>query len=124
MEMCLYSTKYVDKILRKHGYTIINDNKDADTNQCMIYFKNNVIVQVYYKKTTLGNEVIYMCIVDNNYSLSDIFKRYIVTSRQVSSIFKYNGIPIDKILDYAIGDLTKLNMRIENSITEEALEQL
>jgi hypothetical protein len=39
-------------------------------------------------------------------------------------IFKYDSIPIEKILDLAIGNTATLNMRIENSLTEEALEQL
>lgn len=53
-----------------------------------------------------------------------MYKRFVATTQTDSVIFKYDGMSIEKILDLAIGDTSKLNMRIENSITEEALEQL
>lgn len=122
MEIYMFSLKYVDRILQKHGYTKISEgNTDkAGPKQCRIYFKENLIVQVYY----IGHEVTNISIVDNNFSLPDMYKRFLVTSQNESTIFKYDNIPLEKILDLAIGNTATLNMRIENSITEEALERL
>ena len=120
----MFSLKYVARILQKHGYTKLAENKIADASQCEIYFKANLIVQVYFRVDKLGHEVTNIAIVDNNFSLPDMYKRFVVTSQTESVIFKYDGIPLEKILDFAIGDTSTLNMRIENSITEEALEQL
>ena len=120
----MFSLKYVGRILQKHGYTKLAENKTADASQCEIYFKANLIVQVYFRVDTLGHEVTNIAIVDNNFSLPDMYKRFVATSQTESVIFKYDGIPLEKILNLAIGDTSTLNMRIENGITEEALEQL
>lgn len=123
MENYMFSLKYVDHILQKHGYTKLAEDKTADTSQCKIYFKANLIVHVYFKIGMLGHKVTNIAIVDNNFGIPDINKRFLVTS-QNSALFKYNSISLEKMLDLAIGDISKLNMRIENSITEEALERL
>lgn len=122
MEIYMFSLKYVGGILQKHGYTKISEgNTDkAGPKQCRIYFKANLIVQVYF----IGHEVTNIAIVDNNFSLPDMYKRFLATSQNKSAIFKYDNIPLEKMLDLAIGDMSTLNMRIENYITEEALERL
>ena len=126
MEMYKFSLKYVDRILEKHGYTKLSENNTdkAEPSRCKIYFKANLIVQVYFKTGLLGHEVTNIAIVDNNFSLPDMYKRFVATTQSESVIFKYDSIPIEKILDLAIGNTATLNMRIENSLTEEALEQL
>lgn len=122
MEKYMFSLKYVDRILQKHGYTKISEgNTDkSGPKQCRICFKANLIVQVYF----IGHEVTNIAIVDNNFSLPDMYKRFLATSQNESAIFKYDNIPLEKMLELAIGDTSTLNMRIENYITEEALEQL
>lgn len=124
MEKYMFSLKYVDRILQKHGYTKLSEDKTSDSNQCKIYFKANLIVQVYFNADLVGHEVTNIAIVDNNFSLPDMYKRFVATTQSESVIFKYDSIPIEKILDLAIGDTSTLNMRIENYITEEALERL
>ena len=42
MEKYMFSLKYVDRILKKHGYTKLSEDKTSDTNQCKIYFKANL----------------------------------------------------------------------------------
>lgn len=123
MEMYMFSIKYVDSVLQKHGYTKIPENNTdkAEPKQCMIYFKANLIVHVYF----IGYKVINIAIVDNNFtSLHDMYKRFIATSQDKSTMFKYVNIPLEKILELTIGNTTTLNMRIENYITEKALERL
>lgn len=124
MEKYMFSLKYVDRILQKHGYTKLSEDKTSDTNQCKIYFKANLIVQVYFNADLLGHEVTNIAIVDNNFGLPDMYKRFRATSQDKSALFKYVNIPLEKMLELAIGDTSTLNMRIENYITEEVLEQL
>lgn len=122
MEKYIFSIKYVDRVLQKHNYTKVSENNtdEAKPKQCRIYFKANIIVHVYF----IGHEVTNIAIVDNNFSLPDMYKRFLVTSQNSSTIFKYDNIPLEKIIDLAIGDTSTINMRIENCITEEALERL
>lgn len=126
MEKYMFSFKCVDRILQKHGYTKLSENNTdvAEPNQCKIYFKANLIVQVYFRTGLLEHEVTNITIVDNNFSLPDMHKRFLATSQDESALFKYNNIPLEKMLDLAIGDTSTLNMRIENYITEAALERL
>lgn len=129
MEMYMLSLKYVERILEKYGYTKLseNDMNKAESNECKIYFKANLIVHVYFKVGLLGHKVTDIAIVDNNldyFGQPDMYKRFLATSKDKSSLFKYDNIPLEKILELAIGDTSTLNMRIENYITEEALEQL
>lgn len=126
MEKYMFSLKYVDRILQKHGYTKLSENNTdmAEPNQCKIYFKANLIVQVYFKAGLLGYKVTNITIVDNNFGPPDMYKRFLVTSQDESALFKYDKIPLEKMLDLAIGDTSTLNMRIENYITEAALERL
>ena len=126
MEKYMFSLKYVDRILQKHNYTKLSENNIdiAETKHCKIYFKANLIVQVFFNAESLGHEVTYIAIVDNNFGLPDIHKRFLATSQDESALFKYVNIPLEKMLDLAIGDTSTLNMRIENYITEEALERL
>ena len=95
-----------------------------ESKHCKIYFKANLIVQVFFNSDLVGHEVTYIAIVDNNFGLPDMYKRFLATSQDKSALFKYVNIPLEKMLDLAIGDTSTLNMRIENYITEEALEQL
>lgn len=122
MEIYMFSLKYVGSVLQKHGYTKISEsNTDkAGPKLCRIYFKANLIVHVYF----IGHEVTNISIVDNNFSLPDMYKRFLATSQNKSTLFKYDNIPLEKMLELAIGDTSTLNMRIENYITEEALERL
>lgn len=128
MEMYVFSLKYVDRILQKHNYTKVsegNTDKDKDEKQCNIYFKANLIVQVFFNAyLTTGHEVTNISIVDNNFSLPDMYRRFLATSQDKSVLFKYDSIPLEKMLELATGDTSTLNMRIENYITEEALERL
>lgn len=126
MEKYIFSLKYVDRILEKYGYTKLSENNmdKSESNHCKIYFKANLIVQVFFNTELVGHEVTYIAIVDNNFGLPDMYKRFLATSHDKSSLFKYDNIPLEKMLDLAIGDTSTLNMRIENYITEEALEQL
>lgn len=122
MEMYKFSLKYVNQVLQKHNYTKVSEgNTDkAEPKQCVIYFRANLIVQVYF----IGHEVTNIAIVDNNFNLLDMYKRFIATSQDKSTIFKYDNIPIEKMLELAVGDTSTINMRIENYITEKALERL
>lgn len=122
MEMYMFSIKYVDSVLQKHGYTKIPENNTdkAEPKQCNMYFKANLIVHVYF----IGYKVTNISVVDNNFSLPDMYKRFIATSQEKTVLFKYVNIPLEKILELAIGDTSTINMRIENYITEEALERL
>lgn len=126
MEIYRFSLKYVDRVLQKHNYTKLSENNTGKTepNQCKIYFKANLIVQVYFKLDLPGHEVTNIAILDNNFGLLDMCKRFLATSQDKSALFKYDNIPLEKMLDLAIGDTSTLNMRIENYITEEALERL
>lgn len=126
MEMYIFSLKYVDRILEKYGYTKLSENNmdKEESKHCKIYFKANLIVQVFFNSDLVGHEVTYIAIVDNNFGLPDMYKRFLATSQDKSVLFKYVNIPIEKMLELAIGDTSTLNMRIENYITEEALEQL
>ena len=124
MEKYMFSLKYVDRILQKHGYTKLSEDKSSDTNQCKIYFKANLIVQVYFNADLLGHEVTNIAIIDNNFSLPDMYRRFVATSQDNSVLFKYDKIPIEKMLEFAISNTSTLNMRIENYMTEEVLEQL
>ena len=129
MEMHMFSLKYIDRVLEKRGYTklSVNDISKAVPKQCKVYFKANLIVQVYFKTGLLGHEVTNITIVDNNldnFGLPDMSKRFLATSQAESTLFKYVNIPLEKMLELAIGDTSTLNMRIENYITEEALERL
>lgn len=126
MEMYRFSLKYVDRVLQKHNYTKLSENdvNKAESKECKIYFKANLIVQVYFRTDLLGHEVTNIAIVDNNFGLPDMYKRFLATSQDESALFKYDKIPLEKMLELAIGDTTTLNMRIENYITEEALERL
>lgn len=126
METYIFSLKYVDHVLQKHGYTKLSENdvNKAESSQCKIYFKANLIVQVFFNAKLIGHEVTNIAIVDNNFSLPDMYKRFIATSQDNSVLFKYDKIPIEKMLELAIGDMSTINMRIENYITEEVLEQL
>lgn len=129
MEMYMFSLKYVDCILKKYGYTELSENNmnKAESNECKIYFKANLIVHVYFKVGLLGHKVTNIAIVDNNldyFSPPDMYKRFLATSQDKSSLFKYDNIPLEKMLELAIDNTSTLNMRIENYITEEALEQL
>lgn len=126
MERYIFSLKYVDRILEKHGYTKLSENdiNKAESSQCKIYFKANLIVQVYFNVKLIGHEVTNIAIIDNNFSLPDMCKRFIATSQDTTVLFKYDNIPLEKMIDLAIGDTSTLNMRIENYITEEALERL
>lgn len=129
MEMYMFSLKYVDRILKKYGYTKLSENNmnKTESNECKIYFKANLIVHVYFKVGLLGHKVTDIAIVDNNldyFGQPDMYKRFLATSQDKSALFKYVNIPLEKMLELAIGDTSTLNMRIENYITEEALEQL
>ena len=126
MEMYIFSLKYVDRILEKHGYTKFSENdiNKVESSRCKIYFKANLIVQVYFNAKLIGHEVTNIAIVDNNFSLPDMYKRFLATSQDNSTLFKYDKIPIEKMLELAIGNTSTLNMRIENYITEEVLERL
>ena len=126
MEMYIFSLKYVDRVLQKHNYTKVSENNTDDMmpNQCRIYFKANLIVHVYFNAKLIEHKVTNITIVDNNFSLPDMHKRFLATSQDNSVLFKYDKIPIEKILDLAIGDTSTINMRIENYITEEVLERL
>lgn len=126
MEMYMFSLKYVDRILQKYNYTKISENNTGKTesNQCKIYFKANLIVLVYFRTDLIGHEVTNIAIVDNNFSLPDMYKRFLATSQDESTLFKYNKIPLEKMLELAVGDTLTINMRIENYITEKALERL
>lgn len=126
MERYIFSLKYVDRILEKYGYTKLSENdvNKAESSRCKIYFKANLIVQVYFRTDLLGHEVTNIAIVDNNFSLPDMYRRFLATSQDESELFKYDKIPLEKMLELAIGDTSTLNMRIENYITEEALERL
>jgi hypothetical protein len=126
MEMYKFSLEYVDRILEKHGYTKLSENNTdkAEPSRCKIYFKANLIVQVYFKTGLLGHEVTNIAIVDNNFGLPGMYKRFLATSQDESALFKCVNIPLEKMLELAIGDTSTLNMRIENYITEEALERL
>lgn len=122
----MFSLKYVDRILQKYNYTKISENNTGKTesNQCKIYFKANLIVLVYFRTDLIGHEVTNIAIVDNNFSLPDMYKRFLATSQDESTLFKYNKIPLEKMLELAVGDTLTINMRIENYITEKALERL
>lgn len=129
MEMHMFSLKYIDRVLEKRGYTrlSVNDISKVVPKQCKVYFKANLIVQVYFKTGLLGHEVTNIAIIDNNldnFGLPDMCKRFLATSQAESTLFKYVNIPLEKMLELAIGDTSTLNMRIENYITEEALERL
>ena len=126
MEMYIFSLKYVDRILEKHGYTKFSENdvNKVESSRCKIYFKANLIVQVYFNAKLIGHEVTNIAIVDNNFSLPDMYRRFLATSQDNSTLFKYDKIPIEKMLELAIGNTSTLNMRIENYITEEVLERL
>ena len=126
MERYIFSLKYVDSILQKHNYTKLSENdvNKVDTSQCKIYFKANLIVQVYFNAKLIGHEVTNIAIIDNNFSLPDMYRRFLATSQDNSVLFKYDKIPLEKMLELAIGNTSTLNMRIENYITEEALERL
>lgn len=126
MEKYIFSLKYVDHVLQKHNYTKLSENdvNKAESSQCKIYFKANLIVQVFFNAKLIGHEVTNIAIVDNNFSLPDMYKRFLATSQDNSVLFKYDKIPVEKMLDLAIGDTSTINMRIENYITEEVLEQL
>lgn len=127
MERYIFSLKYVDRILQKHNYTKVsegNTDKDKDEKQCSIYFKANLIVQVFFNAYLIGHEVTNISIVDNNFSLPDMYRRFLVTSQDKSVLFKYDSIPLEKMLELAVGDTSTINMRIENYITEKALERL
>ena len=126
MERYIFSLKYVDSILQKHNYTKLSENdvNKVDTSQCKIYFKANLIVQVYFNAKLIGHEVTNIAIIDNNFSLPDMYRRFLATSQDNSVLFKYDKIPLEKMLELAIGNTSTLNMRIENYITEEVLERL
>lgn len=126
MEMYVFSLKYVDRILQKHNYTKLSDDNTykAEPNKCEIYFKANLIVQVFFNIDLPGHEVTNIAIVDNNFGIPDMYKRFLATSQDESAIFKYDNIPIEKMLELAVGDTSTINMRIENYITEKALERL
>lgn len=126
MEMYIFSLKYVNRILEKHGYTMLSENdvNKAESSQCKIYFKANLIVQVFFNTKLIGHEVTNIAIVDNNFSLPDMYRRFLATSQDKSTLFKHDSIPLEKMLELAIGNTSTLNMRIENYITEEVLERL
>lgn len=83
MERYIFSLKYVDRILEKYGYTKLSENdvNKAESSRCKIYFKANLIVQVYFRTDLLGHEVTNIAIVDNNFSLPDMYRRFLATSR-------------------------------------------
>ena len=126
METYIFSLKYVDRVLQKHGYTKLSENdvNKAESSQCKIYFKANLIVQVFFNTKLIGHEVTNIAIVDNNFSLPDMYRRFLATSQDKSTLFKHDSIPLEKMLELAIGNTSTLNMRIENYITEEVLERL
>lgn len=125
MERYIFSLKYVDRILEKYGYTKLSENNmDKNEKQCNIYFKANLIVQVFFNAYLIGHEVTNISIVDNNFSLPDMYRRFLATSQDKSVLFKYDSIPLEKMIELATGDTSTLNMRIENYITEKALERL
>lgn len=129
MERYIFSLKYIDRVLQKHNYTKVSEgntdkDKDKDEQQCSIYFKANLIVQVFFNAYLIGHEVTNISIVDNNFSLPDMYRRFLVTSQDKSVLFKYDSIPLEKMLELAVGDTSTINMRIENYITEKALERL
>lgn len=121
----MYSLDAVADRLKNYGYsTLSSDGKTEDDRK--IFFKKNILIEVYFENMYLGTRINELYLIDNNYEVEfdKLSQHFIMTTNEWQSFYRCIGVSFEKFMEIAAAPIEHIHMLVENYKTEKALEVL